>query len=119
MKLTSVQRLMLYALGRFYESINQPLVEKPVQLRTSKITFIQLLLQQNLAGKQERAVYQNLEMLEKRKLIDYENRMIRFTDLGLQELKKVDKEVKQLKEVDARFMQHLLPKKGMQTVMKG
>ena len=118
MQLSPPQRVMLYALGRYYDRINQPLQEKPVQLRTSKITFIELLLQKGLAGKQERAVYQNLEMLEKRKLIAYENRMVRFTEEGLRELQKIDREVQQLKLLDQHFQTTVLPHRKLQTMMK-
>ena len=34
MKLTRTQRLILYALGRFYDSLNQPLNEKHLSLKT-------------------------------------------------------------------------------------
>ncbi len=55
MKLTKTHRLILFALGKFYVSLNQPLVEKPVQVRTSKIAFIDHLLHSGIISKQERA----------------------------------------------------------------
>ena len=68
MKLTKIQRLILYSLGQFYESINQRLNGKPLRLRTSKIAFIELLLQSKIISNQERALYKNLENLQKKKL---------------------------------------------------
>ena len=57
MKLTKTQRLILYSLGQFYRRLNQPLQEKPVKVRTSKIAFIELLLSSEIISKQERALY--------------------------------------------------------------
>src|SRR3989344_8004448 len=89
MKLTKAQRLILFALGQFYTALNQPLVQKLVQVRTSKIAFIEHLLRAKLISKQERALYKNLETLENKKLNLYENRMIMFTEFGLKELEKI------------------------------
>lgn len=118
MKLTRAQRLILYALGHFYQSINQPLVEKPVKLQTSKITFIEHLEHSQIIYKQERALYKNLEMLERRNLIEYENKMIKFTEGGLKELYKINREIKQCIDVDRYFQQAELPKRKLQTVIK-
>ncbi len=93
MKLTQVEKLILFSLGQFYKSINQPLVEKPLTLRTSKITFIEWMLHSGIIAKQERALYRNIESLEKNKLIQYDTRMIMFTNLGLKELERIKKEL--------------------------
>lgn len=93
MKLTQVEKLILFSLGQFYKSINQPLVEKPLTLRTSKITFIEWMLHSGIIAKQERALYKNIESLEKNKLIQYDTRMIMFTNSGLKELENIKKEL--------------------------
>ncbi len=116
MKLTKAQRLILYALGHFYTALNQPLVEKPVQVRTSKIVFIEHLLAATIISKQERALYKNLESLEQKKLISYENRMIMFTELGLQELAKINKEISQFISLE-HYFQHEKPKRKIQTMI--
>ncbi len=118
MKLTRTQRLILYALGHFYQSINQPLVEKPVKLQTSKITFIEHLMNAQIVSKQERALYKNLEMLENKKLIEYENNRIYFTELGIKEVQRINKEVRQCTDVDRYFQGAELPKRKLQTVMR-
>ena len=118
MKLTRTQRLILYALGHFYQSLNQPLVEKPVKLQTSKITFIENLKNSQMVSKQERALYKNLEMLENKKLIEYDTKMIRFTDFGLKELQKVDKEVKNCNDIEKYFRSAEKPHRKLQTVME-
>ena len=118
MKLTKTHRLILYALGQFYLQLNQPLKEKPLQLRTSKIAFITFLLHSGIITKQERALYKNLEMLEQKRLITYENRMIRFTNAGIFILKKIDKEIEEFLKIKQFFSEKLSLKKEFQTVME-
>jgi DNA-binding PadR family transcriptional regulator len=108
---------MLYSLGQFYRTLNQPLREAPVRLRTSKIVFIELLGQSNVITKQERAIYKNLEDLEAKNLIAYEQKMIRFTDKGVHILQRINKEIKQFVDVGIYFSK-VKPKRKLQTVIK-
>lgn len=118
MDLTHTQKLILHSLGQFYQAINQPLIEKPVRLRTSKIAFIELLLECRAMSKQSRAVYKNLETLEKKKMIEYESRMIRFTERGLKHLKRIDQDIRPFVEVENHF-RTAKPGRKLQTVMEG
>src|SRR3989344_5861918 len=63
MEPTKTQRLILFSLGQFYTALNQPLVQKLVQVRTSKIAFIEHLLRAKLISKQERALYKFLPFI--------------------------------------------------------
>lgn len=117
MSLTQAQKLILYSLGQFYQSLNQPLVEKPLLLRTSKIAFIELILQSGIISKQERALYKNLESLEQDKLIGYDKRMIKFTELGLLALEKIDQELKQFHQIEEFFKKGEKPKRKLQTMI--
>lgn len=119
MKLTQPQRLILFALSRFYHSLNQPLTEKHLLVQTSKITFIELLLESNIISRQERTIYKSLETLEKNKLIAYEKRMIKFTEKGLQELKRVELEVLQFNLLEKYFSEQHKVKRKLQTVIRG
>lgn len=118
MKLTKSQRLILFALGHFYQHLNQPLAEKPVWVRTSKIAFIELLLKSQIITSQERALYKNLELLEKNKLIAYDHRMIKFTDLGFRILHKINKEITQFTGLEEYFTTAEKPKRKLQTVIR-
>lgn len=118
MKITQTQRLILYALGHFYQSINQPLVDKPVTLQTSKITFIEHLLNSGIITKHERALYKNLETLEKAGLIAYDNRMIKLTEEGLAALQRINTEISQCRAMQSYFEQAALPKRKLQTVIE-
>ena len=118
MKLTQVQRLMLHSLGQFYRSLNQPLIEKPVLVRTSKIAFIELLLKSKLLAKHERALYKNLESLGEQRMIRYDNKMITFTENGLKELLKISKEMQQFNDIQHYFETAEKPKRKLQTVIR-
>tara|TARA_Y100000034_G_C6892543_1_gene410892 strand:+ start:198 stop:554 length:357 start_codon:yes stop_codon:yes gene_type:complete len=117
MKLTKTHRLILYALGQFYQQLNQPLKEKPLQLRTSKIAFITFVLHSGIITKQGRALYKNLENLEEKKLITYDQRMIKFTELGLEILEKIKTEINQFVQIEEHFRREK-PKSKLQTVIK-
>ena len=116
MHLAPPQKLMLYALGQFYQSLNQPLVEKPLRVSTSKIVFIELLLKSKIISKQARAVYKNMEALQKKKLIAYEKRMIRFTDKGLREAEQINQELQQYLELK-QYFQKAKSKRKLQTII--
>ena len=118
MPLSNPEKLILHSLGQFYLSVNQPLIEKPVRVRTSKIAFIELMLKSNVIRQQERALYKNLEGLGKKKLIRYDNRMIAFTPKGLKELDKVKKEIKPFMDIEQYFRQGVHSPRKFQTVME-
>lgn len=119
MAFSKSEKLILHSLGQFYISVNQSLIEKPVRVRTSKIAFIELLLKSNIIGKHERTLYRNLEGLEKKRLLKYENRMIAFTPKGLKELDKVQKEIKPYTDIEKYFQQGVHSQRKFQTVMEG
>src|SRR3989339_915820 len=118
MTLTQVERQILFSLGQFYQSLNQPLIEKPLKLRTSKITFIEHLLNSGIITKQERALYKNLESLGKNKLIEYDKKMIKFTDAGLKELDKINKEISQFISIQEYFKTAQKPRRELQTTIR-
>ncbi|MFH0701322.1 MAG: hypothetical protein V2A62_02710 [Candidatus Woesearchaeota archaeon] len=117
MALPQVEKLILYSLGQFYKVINQPLVKKPLTLRTSKITFIEWVLYSGIISKQERALYKNLESLEEKKLIKYDTHIILFTPKGLKELENIEKELKQFKDLEKYFASGDRPKRKLQTTI--
>lgn len=92
-------------------------MEKHLQVKTSKITFIELLMNSGLFSKQERAIYRNLEDLEKNKYIEYDKRMINFTERGILELEKINQEFKNYLEIENYFKTAEKPKRKLQTVI--
>jgi len=91
--------------------------DKPLRLRTSKIAFIELLLDSGIVSKQERALYKNIESLEKKNLIEYRNRRIRFTEEGLKALRKVNHDFKRFENLKTYFQEEVKPKRGLQTTI--
>ncbi|HIH10896.1 TPA: hypothetical protein HA241_01785 [Candidatus Woesearchaeota archaeon] len=118
MVLNSSQKLIVYALSEFYNSLNQPLTEKPVHVRTSKITFIELLETAMIISAHKRALYKNIEFLEQQKYITYRNHMIAFTAKGLKELAKINKEIECYHALKQYFQTIEKPKRKLQTVMR-
>ena len=71
--ITKTERFMLYSLGKWFEEANKKIKSKNLKVSISKTSFIELVKKSEIAKKQSRALYKNLESLEKRKLIIYKN----------------------------------------------
>lgn len=81
-KITREQRFILYALGLCYEQANKRFTNSPIEIAMPKTAFIELAMKSGFARKKERALYKNLESLEKRKLVSYENKSLALTAKG-------------------------------------
>lgn len=93
MNLANPEAFILFSLGRFHEQANKQLEGKPLKASMSKAAFIELAKQAGIAQKTERALYKNLESLEKRKMITYSHKTISLTLKGHQEYKKILKTI--------------------------
>ena len=82
MKTTKVQNFILFTLGCWFEKANKKVKDKPLKVSISKKLFIDLVMNAGFAKKQERALYKNLEILEKKKLIYYQNKELELTRTG-------------------------------------
>lgn len=82
MVLTKVQQFMLFALGACYEELEERFSGKPVAMVMRKTEFIDLVHNAKIASKKDRAVYKNLESLEKQRLVSYENKALILTAKG-------------------------------------
>lgn len=83
MRLNKKHKFILYALYQFLREANKRFTDKPLKMSVSKIVFIEALKKTKIADKSERALYRNLEVLEKKKLIRYENKFLKPTKRGL------------------------------------
>jgi len=92
-KLSKEERYILYAMGKCYQSYNKFFTDKPLEVTISKFTFIDIMISSKSVNKKERAIYRNLESLEAKKLIRYDNKELSFTRKGLREFNKVDKNI--------------------------
>ena len=93
MKTTKVQNYILYSLGKWFEEANKKIKAKPLAVSISKVRFIELMKKAKFAEKQERALYKNLEILEKKKLVSYKNKELELTEKGNKLFKKIEKDV--------------------------
>ena len=85
--------LMLFMLGRVFEKSQSRFASSPVELRLSKVDFIEAMMKINAVKIKERAIYKNLEALEKMKLIKYENKDMQLTKKGIAKYNKIMKKV--------------------------
>lgn len=93
MKSTKTQNFILFSLGKWYEEANKKIKGKPLEVCISKKSFIELVTKASLAKKQERALYKNLETLEKKKFISYKNKELMLTKKGKKLYDKLNKEI--------------------------
>ena len=82
MALSREQQFILFALGKCYALLDERFAGRPIQIAVSKSAFIELAENAGFAGKGERALYQNLEDLEKKRLIHYDNKNLSLTKKG-------------------------------------
>ena len=103
MKRSKVHSFILFSLGAWFEEANKHIEDRPLKVSISKKSFIELLMNAGIAGKQERALYKNLELLEKKKLISYENKEMELTKKGEKVYMNVKKEMEPFINVLAKL----------------
>ena len=94
MRLTDNQRFVLFVLGKIYEESDKRLKDRLLQVSISKPAFIEIVKKGGLTEKGERALYRNLEDLEKLNYIDYENKTLKLNKKGLNQYTKINRELK-------------------------
>jgi len=62
-------------------------------MSVSKINFIELLKRLKITEKSQRGLYKNLQTLEKKKLIQYENRFLKITSKGLKIVNRIENNI--------------------------
>ena len=93
MKWTKVQKFILYALGRWFEEANKRIKDKSLTVSISKSHFIDVVMNAGIAKKQQRALYKNLETLEKKRLVSYSNKELFLTKRGEHWYKEIKSEM--------------------------
>lgn len=94
MQLTPTHKFMLFTLGFWYLEANKKLKDKQLEVFISKVIFIDIIKKAGIVEKQPRAIYKNLEILEKNKLIWYENKSLSLTKKGRKIFNKIYEENK-------------------------
>ena len=72
---------------QYLKKLNKRFEDQPLEASVSKIDFIKLLQSLKVVEKSQRGLYKNLEILQKKKLIKYENKFLKLTDKGLKVVK--------------------------------
>ena len=88
MVLKEKQKFVLFVLGKLTEEANKKLKGKLLETSISKPAFIEVVKKAGLKEKGERALYKNLEDLEKSRHISYENKILKLTNKGAGNYKK-------------------------------
>jgi len=119
MRLNKKHEFVLYALMKYLKKLNQRFEHQPLEASVSKIDFIRLLQNLKIVEKSQRGLYRNLEVLEKRKLIKYENRFLKLTEKGLKIVKKKELQLyPYFKLIITLEKSHLKPKHDPQSYFK-
>jgi hypothetical protein len=80
---------MLFILGRFLSETDRRFKHAPLRISVSKVEFITTIEKLGIVKKKERAVYRNLEILEKKKYIAYKKKNLSLTRKGYNNYKKM------------------------------
>ncbi len=80
--LNDKNRLMLFILGHFITETNKSFTDKPLALSVSKADFIDAVMNLGVVAKKERAIYKNLEQIQKDKYTLYKNKQLSLTKKG-------------------------------------
>lgn len=86
------QVFILFTLGQYYIDANKRLKGLPLEIVISKKVFIDIVKEAHIAEKKERALYRNLEILEKRKFISYANHCLKLTAKGQRFFSRLNKQ---------------------------
>ncbi|OYT32383.1 hypothetical protein DRJ22_01660 [Candidatus Woesearchaeota archaeon] len=103
MKLSKPQSLVLFLLGLFYSEYEKRFAGKPFKPFLNKVDFISFVRSAGLINKGVRALYKNLEFLEKNKLISYKGKSLYFTPKGRKHFNSVYRTVSPFIDVSLEF----------------
>ena len=93
----SAKKEMLFVLGQFFNKTNRRFSKLYLDVSVSKAEFIDVIKGMNAASKTERALYRNLETLQKEKYLVYNDRKLQMTKKGFAEYDKTCSELERLK----------------------
>jgi hypothetical protein len=88
------QKYILFILGLLKGHLNKTLKEKKLSIFLTKSLFIDIIMKVSLINIKERAIYLNLEDMEKKKLIEYKNKNLNLTKIGKKIFEDIYKENK-------------------------
>ena len=93
MGVTGTKKEMLFILGQFFRKTNRRFSKFPLDVSVSKAEFIDVIIGMKTVSKSERALYRNLEILQKEKYLVYGDRDLKMSRKGFVEYERIRKEV--------------------------
>ncbi len=111
--------LVLFALGLYLKEANRRFTDNPLEVSVSKVHFIDVMKRGRIIEKSERALYKNLETLERYNLLSYGHSALSLTKRGLRLFDKLSRETEPFIAVKETVRQGLpTTSKKAQTVFK-
>lgn len=98
-KTTIQEEYVLFAIGTCFNSFNAQFCDKPLHVSFSKAVIIDVLISSKSVTKKERALYKNLESLEKKGYLKYDKKELRFTRKGYNFFLKKTDEINKINQV--------------------
>jgi len=89
MTLTEKQREMLFIVGQFLHETSRRFSKSMLKVTVMKAEFIDSIRSLGIVSKQGRAIYRNLETLQKGKYILYDKNSLKITKKGCKEYEKI------------------------------
>lgn len=99
MGLKGTKKEMLFILGQFFQKTNNRFSKFPLDVSVSKAEFIDVIRGMKVVCKSERAIYLNLEMLQKEKYLIYSDRDLKMSRKGFSEYDRIRKEIERFSRI--------------------
>lgn len=118
MKISKKHLFVLFSLIGYLKKVNRRFKNKPLEASVSKIDFIRFIQSSKISEKSQRGLYKNLEILEKKKLIEYGNRFLKLTKRGLTKARDIEMEIKPYLDVMKKLESSRIKTGAAQTYFK-
>ena len=119
MHLSGKKKEMLFILGQFFSETDRKFSQAPLSVSVSKAEFIDVIKHLSAVSKKERAIYKNLEELQKEKYVIYDDRELLLSRKGFNEYEAILKEITSLNSISSKIeAQRITFKRKVQTKLK-
>jgi hypothetical protein len=119
MHLSGKKKEMLFILGMFFSETDRKFSQAPLSVSVSKAEFIDVIKSLSAVSKKERAIYKNLEELQKEKFVIYNERELLLSRRGFNEYEAIINEMKNLDSIASKIeAQRIIFKRKVQTKLK-
>jgi DNA-binding PadR family transcriptional regulator len=88
------EKLTLFAIGMFLNEAGRRFSQSPLKFSLTKAELIDDIISLGAVYKKERAIYRDLESLEKKGLIMYKGKDVKLTKKGVREFNNISQEHK-------------------------